>query len=118
MDWLKGVFMKKTRFFEKVLITLVMTLIVTGLLSTKANAKTNIKVTAPSGKILRVARNKKVKLKTIVKGLADKKVTYKSEDPSIADVTTRGYVKGVKPGKTKIVVTSEKNKENHKGYCI
>ena len=111
MDWLKGVFMKKTRFFEKVLITLVMALIVTGLLSTKANAKTNIKVTAPSGKILRVARNKKVKLKTIVKGLADKKVTYKSEDPSIADVTTRGYVKGVKPGKTKIVVTSEKNKK-------
>lgn len=101
--------MKQPCVMKKMFVVFVMAFIFLGLLTTKADAKTNIKVTAPSGKVVKVARNKKIKLKTYVKGLKDKEVTYKSNNPSIARVTANGVVKGKKSGKTKIVVTSKTN---------
>lgn len=85
-------------------------LILTGAMSIKAEAKTNnIMVSAPSGKIVRVAKGKKVKLKIVVKKLKDKKVTFKSNNPKIAKVSASGTVKGIKSGKTKITVAAKSN---------
>ena len=103
--------MKKLAIIERIMAAFAMALILTGMLTVTANAKSNIKVTAPSGKVIEIAKNKKVKLKTVVKKLKDKSVTYKSANSSIAKVTKKGVVKGVKAGKTKIVVTSKANKK-------
>lgn len=52
-----------------------------GVMSVKTEAKlNNIKVSAPSGKTVRGAKGKKVKLKTIVKKLKNKKDIYKSNN--------------------------------------
>ena len=40
-----------------------------------------------------------------------KKVSYKSANRKIATVNSKGIVKGVKPGKTKITVVSKKSKK-------
>lgn len=73
-----------------------------------------VSVTAPSGKTLYVAKGKKVKLTADVKVTPDKKankkVKFKSANPKVASVSSKGVVKGVKAGKTKITVTSAKAK--------
>ena len=104
--------MRKNGCLKKTIMTFAMALMFTGLVSTKAEAKTGgIKVTAPSGKTVKVAKGKKVKLKTKVTKLKDKKVSYKVANPLIARVTANGVVRGVKAGKTKITVTSRKNEK-------
>ena len=100
--------MKKIKGKKKILVTLSMMLVMAGAFTTKAEAKLNkIKVTSPSGKTVRVAKGKKVKLKTTVKKLKNKKVKFKSNNPKVARVTAKGIVKGIKKGKTKIVVSSK-----------
>ncbi len=81
-----------------------------------ASAKVKVKkvtATSPSGKTLYVAKGKKVKITATVKVTpnkkANKKVTYKSANKKIATVSSKGYVKGVKAGTTKVTVTSKKN---------
>lgn len=102
--------MKSINYLRKAFAALVMMFAMVGAFSTKAEAKVEkIKVTAPSGKIVRVAKSKKVKLKTVVKKLKNKKVKYKSKNPKVARVNAKGYVKGIKKGKTRIVVTSKSN---------
>ena len=57
-----------------------------------------------------VAKGKKIKLTvTVAPEGANKKVTWKSENPAIATVDSKGIVKGVKAGKTKITATSTVN---------
>ncbi len=72
-----------------------------------------VTVTSPSGKTVYVAKRKKVKLTATVKVTpnkkANKKVTYKSANKKVATVNSKGYVKGVKVGSTKITVKSKKN---------
>ena len=102
--------MKKIKGKKKILVTLSMMLVMAGAFTTKVEAKLNkIKVTAPSGKTVRVAKGKKVKLKTTVKKLKNKNVKFKSNNPKIARVTAKGIVKGLENGKTKIVVSSKSN---------
>lgn len=81
-----------------------------------ASAKVTVKkvtATSPSGKTLYVAKGKKVKISATVKvtpnKAANKKVTYKSANKRIATVSSKGMVKGVKAGTTKITVASKKN---------
>lgn len=99
-------------------LSLAMVLGVTGVAAPEASAaKAKVKkvaVTSPSGKVVYVAKGKKVKLSTTVKvspnKSANKKVSYKSANRKIATVNSKGIVKGVKPGKTKITVISKKAK--------
>lgn len=99
-------------------LSLAMVLGVTGVAAPEASAaKVKVKkvaVTSPSGKVVYVAKGKKVKLSTTVKvspnKRANKKVSYKSANRKIATVNSKGIVKGVKPGKTKITVVSKKAK--------
>lgn len=81
-----------------------------------ASAKVKVKkvtATSPSGKTLYVAKGKKVKISATVKVTpnkkANKKVTYKSANKKIATVSSKGVVKGVKAGKTKITIASKKD---------
>lgn len=81
-----------------------------------AAAKVKVKkvtAVAPSGKTAYVAKGKKVTITTTVKVTpnkkANKKVTYKSANKKIATVSSKGVIKGVKAGKTKITITSKKN---------
>ena len=80
----------------------------------KASVK-KVTASAPSVKNLFVAKVKKFKITTTVKvkpnKKANKKVTYKSANKKIATVSAKGVVKGVKAGKTKITITSKKNKK-------
>lgn len=66
-----------------------------------------------STKTVAVAKGKTVKLKTVVTVVpnkaSNKKVSYKSANSKIATVSKSGVIKGIKPGKTKITVTSLKN---------
>lgn len=68
-----------------------------------------------SSKTVVVAKGKKVNLKTTVtvtpNKAANKKVSYSVKDEKIATVSSKGVVKGVKAGKTKITVTSKTNKK-------
>ena len=94
----------------QVITTLAVALTITGAMSIKAEAKlNNIKVTSPSGKTVKVAMGKKVKLKAVVKKLKNKKVSFKSSNPKIAKVNAKGFVSGLNDGKTKITVTSKDN---------
>lgn len=74
----------------------------------------SVKVQAPYEKSMTIAKGKKVKLSSNVtvtpNKSANKKVTYKSNDTSIAAVDSKGNVTAKKAGKTKIVVTSVSNK--------
>ncbi len=78
------------------------------------SVKVESSVTGDSKNIV-LAKGKSVKLKTTVTvtpdKAANKKVSYKSKNKKIATVNAKGVVKGVKPGKTKVVVTSKKNKK-------
>lgn len=72
-----------------------------------------VTVKASSGGTAYVAKGKTVKLTANVKVTpnkkANKKVTFKSANKKIATVNGKGQVKGIKPGSTKITVTSKKN---------
>lgn len=72
-----------------------------------------VTVKASSGSTAYVAKGKTVKLTATVKVTpnkkANKKVTFKSANKKIATVNAKGQVKGIKPGSTKITVTSKKN---------
>ena len=102
--------MQKTRGLKRIVLMLVTSMMCAGTFSVHAQAKSNnIKVTAPSGKIVKVAKGKKVKLKTKISNLKNKKVVFKSANPLVAKVTTGGVVKGKKEGKTRITVTSKED---------
>ena len=62
-----------------------------------------------------VAKGKFVKIKTKVNvkpnKSANKKVIFKSANKKIATVNSKGVIKGIKAGKTKITVISKKNKK-------
>lgn len=81
----------------------------------KVNSVEVVSSLSGSKKTVVVAKGKKVKLSTTVQvkpdKAANKKVTYKSKNSKIAKVDAKGNVQGVKTGKTKIVVTSKKNKK-------
>ncbi len=66
-----------------------------------------------SKKTVVIAKGKKVKLSTVVSVKPNKKankgVTYKSANTKIATVDSKGKVKGVSVGSTKITVTSKKD---------
>lgn len=66
-----------------------------------------------SSKTVVVAKGKTIKLTTTVTAKPDKKankkVTYKTLNSKVAKVSAKGVIKGINPGKTKIVVTSVKN---------
>ncbi|MBE5936961.1 MAG: hypothetical protein E7265_02910 [Lachnospiraceae bacterium] len=70
--------------------------------------------TSGNKKTVVVAKGKKVKIKTTVKvkpnKKAGKKVTYTVKNKKIAKVSKKGYVTGLKAGKTAVVVTSAINK--------
>ena len=66
-----------------------------------------------SPKIVNVAKGKTIKIHAIVTAnpniKANKKVKFKSANPKIASVDNEGVITGIKPGKTKIIVTSVKD---------
>jgi uncharacterized protein YjdB len=68
-----------------------------------------------NSKTVVVAKGKTVKLNVAVTvkpdKKANKKVTFASKNKKIATVSKKGVVKGIKAGKTKVVVTSAKNKK-------
>lgn len=110
------------RFASKALagtlsLAMILGLGVTATSNTASAAKVKVKkitVTSPSGKTAYVAKGKKISLTATVKvspnKKANKKVTYKSANSKVASVNKKGQVKGVSVGKTKITVTSAKNK--------
>lgn len=109
------------KFVKKALtgtLSLAMVLGMTAVVAPEASAaKVKVKkvtVTSPSGKVAYIAKGKKVKLSSQVtvspNKSANKKVSYKSANSKIASVNSKGIVKGVKPGKTKITVISKKAK--------
>lgn len=73
-------------------------------------------------KTVYVAKGKKVKLATTVKATpnkkANKKVSYKSKNSKIASVSASGVIKGIKPGSTKITVTSKSNKKKKAAITV
>ncbi len=76
---------------------------------------TSVKVQDPYAKKIEVAKGKSVKVVPVVtvtpNNSKNKKVTFKSKNKKIATVNSKGVVKGKKAGKTKIVITSKKNKK-------
>lgn len=127
--------MKKSRVKSLLSMLLVLTLLfsvnVTPASAAKKKAKakgkgkvTTVTVKAPTGskKVAYVAKGKKIKLSTTVKAKpnkkANKKVTYKSKNTKIATVSAKGVVKGKKLGKTKVTITSVKNKKKKKTIKI
>ena len=72
------------------------------------------KLTKDKKKVV-VAKGKKVSLETVVTVTPDKasnkKVSYSSKNKKIATVSSKGVVKGIKAGSTKVTVTSKKNKK-------
>ena len=66
-----------------------------------------------------VAKGKKIKLKVeITPAKANKKVTWKSNNPAVATVDKKGNVKGISPGKAVITVTSAVNGKKQKSFAI
>lgn len=82
----------------------------------KKTAKVTVKVVAPKPTKIKIV---KPKSKTVVKGKtlqlkaqlyptnAESKLSWSSSDKSVATVTSKGLVKGVKAGKTTITVTTD-----------
>ena len=66
-----------------------------------------------------VAQGKKITLKASVSPAdASQKVTWKSSDKSIATVSSKGVVKGIRPGTVKITVKSKKNSKVKKTFKV
>ena len=101
--------MKIIKSINKYMVMSVASLAFAGILSSMTYAKPNIKISSPSGKVVRVAKGKKVKLKAIVEQLKDKKVSFKTNNPKVVRVSANGTVKGITAGKTKITVVSNSN---------
>ncbi len=89
-----------------------------GVLTSEAAAKITVKkvvaVDSLTGsKTIYLAKGKKATLKTMVtvtpNKSANKKVTYKSSNPKVATVTSKGVITGKKKGTAKITVISQKN---------
>ena len=96
-------FMKKTIEYVIVLGIIFTCLIMQHTVTLHAATK-KLKVSAPKT----VAINRTITIKTNVKA------KFKSSNKKIATVTSKGVVKGKKPGKVKITVTSKKNKKQKK----
>lgn len=106
--------MKKIFKSLMVAFALVVTLSV-GTSNTAEAAVKSVKVVSKltGSKKISIAKGKKANLKPIVTvtGKSSKKVTYKSKQPKIATVNSKGTVKGKKKGTATIVVTSKANKK-------
>lgn len=117
----------KSKVFQKsfaIVMMLVMMFSFAFVTSPSASAKSakkksvtvsKVAVTNLTKGVLYVAKGKTVAIKTEVSvkpnKKANKKVTYKTKNKKIAKVNKKGVVKGVKVGKTKIVVASKANKK-------
>ena len=81
--------------------------------SSKKVTVKKVAVTNLTDKVLYVAKGKTVSIKTNVtvtpNKAANKKVAYKTANKKVATVSSKGKVKGVKLGSTKITVTSKAN---------
>lgn len=114
--------MQKHGYSRKILsvvltIAMVFSMMSVGSMTFASAAKatvTKVQVTNLTNKVFYVAKGKTVKLATKVtvkpNKAANKKVSYKSKDKKIATVSSKGVVKGVKVGTTKITVTSKVKK--------
>jgi len=98
-----------------IVLSLVAALVVTGF-------STGSTYTAAAPKAKKIVMNKKkitinvgekfkLKVKKVKPSKAGKKVKYRSKDVTVAKVSKKGVVEGRSIGKTKIVVTSKKNKK-------
>ncbi len=105
---------KNIWFTALVMVLLIALLPYDSVYAAKVKVK-SVKVQAPYAKTVEVAKKKSVKIVPVVTATpnknANKKVSFKSKNKKIATVNAKGVVKGKKPGKTKIVVTSKKNKK-------
>lgn len=115
--------MSNLKVFKKsfaVIMMLVMMVSFTFVSSPSAFAASSKKVTVKkvavtnlTDKVLYVAKGKTVAIKTNVtvtpNKAANKKVTYKTANKKVATVSSKGKVKGVRVGTTKITVTSKAN---------
>ncbi len=105
---------KNIWFTALVMVLLIALLPYDSVYAAKVKVK-SVKVQAPYAKTVEVAKKKSVKIVPVVTATpnknANKKVSFKSNNKKIATVNAKGVVKGKKPGKTKIVVTSKKNKK-------
>ncbi len=103
---------KNTWFIAFVMVLLLALIPYDNVYAAKVKVK-SVKVQAPYAKTIEVAKKKSVKIVPVVTVTPDKKankkVSFKSKNKKIATVNSKGVVKGKKPGKTKIVVTSKKN---------
>lgn len=81
----------------------------------KSSAPKKIKITGSKY----VAKGKKIKLKVeITPAKANKKVTWKSNNPAVATVDKKGNVKGISPGKAVITATSAVNRNRKKSFTV
>lgn len=112
--------MRTKRFIASALaITMVFSMFAANFNSTVADAAKvkvkSVKVSAPYAKQINIAKGKSVKLSTVVKVTpnkkANKKLKYVSKNKKIITVNSKGVVKAKAVGKTKIVVSSKKNKK-------
>jgi len=106
---------RKNIWFTALVMVLVIALLpYNSVYAAKVKVK-SVKVQAPYTKTIEVAKKKSVKIVPVVTATpnknANKKVSFKSKNKKIATVNAKGVVKGKKPGKTKIIVTSKKNKK-------
>lgn len=94
---------------KRILVCLVCALCICGLITQPVEAaKKSITLKATSATV-KVGKTTTIEVKK-VKGLKSKKVTYKSSDKTVATVTTKGVVKGVKAGTATITITSKEDK--------
>ena len=83
--------------------------------ATTAAAPKKIKIEGPTI----VAKGKKITLKAVVTpNAASQDVVWSSSNKKIATVSSKGVVKGLKPGKVKITAVSKKNKKVKKTYTV
>ena len=77
--------------------------------SAAATAPSKITLNAKT-KTIGVGEKFKLKVKSVTPKAASKKVTFKTSSKKVATVSKQGEVKGIKPGKAKITVTSQAKK--------
>lgn len=90
--------------------------------SSKKVTVKKVAVTNLTDKVLYVAKGKTVSIKTNVtvtpNKAANKKVAYKTANKKVATVSSKGKVKGVKLGSTKITVTSKANSKKKTTFKV